>query len=396
MHVIDHHDDLCESYLTRRNPDDNAEMFKEAEWREKPELLDREVALILVDSTGKEHLKFACHDAGNTALSGWYLLNAEHGLSSAAVKVAAVNLLSAADHHEVEIHPAIDYLADMDIPDDKDIMDERRVKIANTSMGMASPQMPSPMSSAMPPTSPMSPMPMAKGGVVKKPIIALIGEDGPEAVVPLKKKSKGSEKKASAYDYLSDAVNQWDDLDPYDRHDVAVQLVKIASESGMTVPDHIHVYSGEALNPHFTKIAQARASFTANETVQGSYVRLSKMAAALPLEDVVEAMYLLDEQAGLTGRYGSRIPDPLLSVYGTTKEAEFSWAHGGDYVTERMLRRYSGSTAFDTTAEQIFTEGLRDKFKKDPVGVFKSLPREQQILMARLASQSRETNDGGY
>jgi hypothetical protein len=203
-------------------------------------------------------------------------------------------------------------------------------------------------------------------------------------------------KEGSAYDALSNLIRVWNDLDPYDRHEAAVDIVKVASLTGMAVPAHIEQYSGERLNPRFEKIASRRAEYTANPEYQADYLRLAKMAAALDPDDVVEALFLMDERAGLLNRYGNNLPDPVLSVFGVEKQAEFSWVNGGDYVTESMLKRYSGSNASHAALEDTFEEDLVMNFRRDPVGTFKKMPLEQQTLLSRLASQSRDTNNGGY
>jgi len=343
MKVIDHHDDLCEAFLVKNASAASSEIFKKAEWREKAELLDRDVALILVEENGAEHRKFACFDEGNILMSEWYLLNANHSLSSSAIKTAATNLVDAADEFGIALNPATSYLSRL--PEDpKETIDERRV---------------------------------AAGG---------------------RKFSRDADsiKTASAYDALALAIRNWDDLDPYDKRDISVDLVGLSKVAGMDIPDHIYQYSGEGLSTNFKKVASYRKNYTADTKLQEGYDRLSKMANSMSEYEVVEALYLLDEQAGLTNRYGENLPNPVLSVFGTTKEAEYSWIHGGDYVTEKMLKRYSGSTSAVNAADNIFTDDVKEKFRKDPVGLFKSLPLEQQILLARLASQSRETNDGGY
>ena len=342
MPVIDHHDDLCESFLNSIDLHSAQEILKVSSWRESSDLLDRDFALIIVDDLGREHRKFACFDPGNTLMSEWYLLNAEHNLPEEATKVAAANIADAMQHFGLEPTPATIYWADAYLG-----QDARRVKVASSSLSDA------------------------------------VGI------------SRTVQKTASTFDYVSAAVDRWDDLDPYDRHETAVHLVKIASASGATVPDHIFKYSGTSLSPGFKKIAEARTNFAADPEIASGYLRLSKMAAAMDPDDVVEAMFLLDEQAQLNHRYGSRLPDPVLSVYGTTKEAEYSWSLGGDYVTEGMLKRYAGSQA-SNRMEEVFSEDLKDLFRRDPVTVFKKMPEEQQILVARLASQTRETDNGGY
>jgi hypothetical protein len=344
MPIIDQHDDLCESFLSAVDPSVVSEILKVSSWAESAELLDRDFALIIIDSEGKEHRKFACSDPGNALMSEWYLLNAEHNLPEEAVKVAAANIANAMEAHGMDPTPATTYLAD-----DSAGLDGRRVSF-------------------------------------------LVPFSDEKTASSLEKVATAGS--TSAFDYVSEAVEKWDDLDPYDRHSVAMDLVKVASEVGATVPDHVHQYSGTELNPMFAKIAEARREFSADPEIQAGYRRLSKMAAVMDPEDVVETLYLLDEQAALNHRYGSRIPDPVLSVYGTTKEAEYSWALGGDYVSGSILKRYAGSTR-SNALEDVFTEGTKDRFRGNPLSVFKGMPEEQKILVARLATQSHESNNGG-
>ena len=119
MPVVDQHDDLCGLFRSS-GPKDGLEFLKTASWKERDDLYDRDFALIIVDNQGKEHRKFACHDVGNTFLSQWYLLNAEHDLPAGAVKVAAANLLNAADDLGLQSHPALYLLANEgeDLPGD--------------------------------------------------------------------------------------------------------------------------------------------------------------------------------------------------------------------------------------------------------------------------------------
>jgi hypothetical protein len=343
MPVIDHHDDLCESFLASVDMGEASEVMKVSSWKESADLLDRDFALIMVDELGREHRKFACFDPGNAMLSEWYLLNVENGLPEDATKLAAANIANALESFGLGATMTTLYWGDAETG-----ADSRRVKVASSSLASAFRDQPSTL-----------------------------------------------KKTASAFDYVAAVENDWDDLDPYDRHEAAVNLVKVASSVGATVPGHIFKYSGTALNPLFKKIAEARTHFARDLNVAEGYMRLSKMAGAMDPDDVVEAMYLLDEQAQINHRYGDRLPDPVLSVYGTTKEAEYSWIQGGDYVTASMLNRYAGSMASNTMGD-LFSESIKDSFRKDPVTTFKKMPEEQQILVARLASQSRDTNNGGY
>jgi hypothetical protein len=342
MEVIDQYDDLGERFSRSGPVRESASLLKQASWIERDDLLDRDFALILVDDTGKEHRKFACYDAGSTLVSQWYLTHASSGLPAAAMKVASANLMEAAKFHGAPA--SLTMFKAASAPEQG--ADERRVYV-------------------------------------------------PSVSAPSLTEPSHIRKTASAFDVISKVASAWADMDPYDRHDAAVDLLVVAADCGADIPPEIFQYSGTTLNPRFQKIAEARAQFTSDAEIQSGYLRISKMAAAMEPDDVVESVFLLDEQAGLTGRYGARLPDPLLAVYGTEKAAEYSWLQGGDYVTERMLKSYSGSTAFNTAGGQVFTEEVCRRFKADPVATFKAMPAVQQKIMARLASQSRDSNDGG-
>jgi hypothetical protein len=363
MPVIDQHDDLCQLFR-EHGPKENIEFLKTASWKERDDLLDRDFAVIVVDSTGAEHRKFACYDAGNIFMSQWYLLNAEHGLPPGVVKVAAANLLQAAEDLHLSPHPVLPLLV---AEGDTLPGDGRRVYVKTASATTYSPP---------PSMEPSQIIPLGRG-------MSRVG-------------GTSATKEGSAYDALSSLIQAWDTLDPYDRHEAAVDIVKVASGVGMKVPDHILQYSGTSLNRRFEKIANTRAEYTADPAQQEDYRRLAKMAAALDPDDVVEALFLMDERAGLLTRYGRNIPDPVLSVFGVEKQAEFSWIHGSDYVTATMLARFSGSPPALETLEEMFEEGVVSSFKRDPVGTFKKMPLEQQILVSRLVSQSGDSNNGGY
>ena len=131
-----------------------------------------------------------------------------------------------------------------------------------------------------------------------------------------------------------------------------------------------------------------RQQYTAREDLQSDYDRLSKVAHVMSLEDTTEALYLLDEQAGLLDRYGSVLPDPVLSVYGTTKEAMWSWSHGGEYCTARDLEILMADPMRRNQFESLFGTEACKEFKKDPIRVFESKPLEQQRIISRMANST--------
>jgi hypothetical protein len=386
--IVDFYDDLGETFFQSLNGE-APEMLKTAEWRENYDLLDRDFAAILVDRDGKEYRKYACFDAGNTVMSMWYLNHFKESLPPAVVKVAASNLVIAAEHHGIEVPQEI---LDMNTESNpewaKAILDERRViykagqapmmpgmmggAIGQSMTGGTSPiKTPPMMSKTMPMTSP-------------KPGVGATTSGAGMTVTA-----------SSPFDVLLYAEKNWDDLDAPTRRDFAVYLQKEGSAVGVVIPSHISKYGGETLNPRFESLMNYRKCLVNNDEIQEDYDRLGKMASAMEPEDVVEALSLLDSQSSLTTRYGTRIPDPILCVYGREKHAEWSWNHGTHKITEKQLRLFASAPKCGETIGQLFTSDICNKFKADPLGTFKAMPLEHQVIVSRLATQSGIHNDGG-
>jgi len=63
----------------------------------------------------------------------------------------------------------------------------------------------------------------------------------------------------------------------------------------------------------------------------------------------------------------------------------YSWRSGGDYVSGAMLKALASRRAdLDTT----FGSGFSQSFQTDPVGIFKSMPDPQKVVLSRLASDN--------
>lgn len=384
--IIDHQDDLG-TYLRQFSPELASSVFvKEASWQEKTEMMDRDFAIILVDPEGREHRKLAMQDAGNTVASIVYFLTRDHDLSDSAVKLASYNLLNSAMHYglydaygddflfnEKLGSSAFDVLAALaDNLDGKDIIDERRVGISKEAMyGAASYQAGHP------------------GAMGNNPTVMVAGKQGMKAPMPMGAgASQTVMKHASSYDLIKEAEFAWADMDPVDKRQFAMVIKEAAEQEGAGVPDFIHQYTGNELNPQFEMLMKRRQDYTANEDLQSDYDRLAKVAHVMDLADATEALYLLDEQAGLLNRYGSNLPDPVLSVYGTTKEAMWSWNHGGDYCTARELELMCHDPIKRKQFEDLFSEEICNEFRANPVKSFESRPIEQQILIARMANST--------
>ena len=336
MAVIDFYDDNGAALIAAVGSFPS-EILKEASVTPQGSLRDRDVALVLVDTDGSRHRKYACHDLGNTLVSMLYLEQAYAlgELNDTAVKVAATNLAAAADVFELEVPEAFQQLTKLAaVP--AEMVDER--------------------------------------AVIFRPAEK-------EAQVP----DRGP------YGRLEETKRQWFNLSPQEKRASAVKLAELSSQVPMTVPQGITRYAGEGLSEKFAGHVVRRLDYVRDPELVIEYGRLSKVAAAMAPDDVVMILYELDNRAGLRwdggDRYGERIPDPYLCVYDYEKQAAFSWNHGGDHVSEAQLAEFPSAEGASHLFRETFTDTAWLRFQKDPLGTFKAMPLEQKILVSRMARQ---------
>lgn len=340
MRVLDVADDLGASLLARFPLDQLPAFVKTAEWREPGEARDRDFALVLVDTDGSRHRKYACHDPGSTLVSMLYLEQAQAHLNPAAIKVAAATLSGLARDWRLEVPASIDKLAALDLSEEEQrrVLGERTVRYAP---------------------------PRAHAKIASAP--------------------------AGAFDKLASARQQWHLLGPYERRETAVELVKLASEVPLVVPPELARYAGDGLSPKFASHMALRAQYAGTPELANGYQELAKIAANFTPESVVEAVYVMDGQAGLRwaggDRYSEKLADPVLCVYDRVKQAAWSWSHGAEATNENELGDFARRHGARETFTQTFHDALWLKFAADPVGTFKAMPREQQVLVSRMARE---------
>ncbi len=337
MPVLAFADDHGATLIAALGGQQPAEILKTAEWREPFECLDRDFALILVDDDGSEHRKYACHDAGNTLVSMFYLEQAVDQLNPAAIKTAAANLAELGRHQGLEIPENITKLAELSLLDPRDIIDERRVHFR-------------------PP------------------------------------RVRSAEKVASGpYERLREIQSGWDDMEPHEKRAAAVELHEFSQQVPLQVPRAIDRYAGDGLSEKFASHMKARLPYVRDPELASEYKRLAKVAGVLAPNEVVSVLYELDNRAGLRwsggDRYGEKIADPFLCVFDRVKEAEYSWNHGGEFTNERQLDIFPYKPNAEKIFRDTFTEALWLRFKANPLGTFKSMPVEQQILVSRMVRQ---------
>jgi hypothetical protein len=178
-------------------------------------------------------------------------------------------------------------------------------------------------------------------------------------------------------------------LTPEDRRSFCLALVKRADALGIAVSHDARKYGAETYAPlEEIKIAHdARATLLADPSPARALLgALFEKRAELGPELFCAALAELDAAAGLSFHYDRDVPDPYYSTFGFAKRAAFREVIGNDVVDDDGLRRLAREQA--KTLQETFSEEFLTAFQKDPVGIFESLPRDQKIVLMRMASDT--------
>ncbi len=162
-----------------------------------------------------------------------------------------------------------------------------------------------------------------------------------------------------------------------------------AEELGIKVAGRVNNYAGDTYGANLIPELTARINQLADSGSKVAYeVLLEKISEVEPAV-MAEMLREADIDTGLSssyGRPGVGHMDPYEAVYGmklAEPEEPFSWSEGTDYTNEERLKKL---VTKGHNLDDLFTKGFAESFAKDPVGVFKSMPDPQKVVLSRLAS----------
>lgn len=204
--------------------------------------------------------------------------------------------------------------------------------------------------------------------------------------------SYGEVKTASAY------FDEWHvRMSPEMKREFCQNMVKRAHELSIPVSELAERYGAEGYAPPSQiKIAMdARRSVLKDEE---DIELLDKVASAqsIMLPDAfAEVLGEFDRSKGLDEFYGGDVPDPYFSTFAkkaaedpvkeeSDTSPEDAIIMGNEYLPMRKLITFS-KMGKDVMIDR-FGEEVADAFAKDPKGIFDSLPRDQKLVVLRLAS----------
>lgn len=195
--------------------------------------------------------------------------------------------------------------------------------------------------------------------------------------------------------------------DYFDEHEQAFPLLerRIFAESlwqraedlGVEVEGAFAKYAGSEYGPYLEAELLARARGFEGTGHEAVYETLLEKKAQIDPPVMAQLLKEADEATGAAstyGRPGVGYRNPYEAVYGKTaaeqddkltEDEVYSWVGGNDYTNAWRLRALAEAPR---GLDGAFDEDFIKSFRKDPVGIFKSLPDPQKVTIARLAANN--------
>lgn len=193
--------------------------------------------------------------------------------------------------------------------------------------------------------------------------------------------------------------DQWQHvMQPDMRREYCVNLVKRASALDISLSTLAESYGSEKYAAEeVIRIAQdARRSVLHSQEDIELLQKVAEVQPTMLPEEYASVLAEFDRRTGLYEFYGSDVPDPYLSTF--YKEAaqesdtdpKDAILLGNEYLPKRDLILFAKMGRDAVKAR--FGEEFADSFTSDPMGIFSSLPRDQKMVILRMASAVHAKN----
>ena len=224
-------------------------------------------------------------------------------------------------------------------------------------------------------------------------------EDPSDYLIPHRKFGKITEKGhvKQACQFFSDNYKKMD-LDT--RANAAATLVKKASAYDCRISPSFYKHAGltqtnrkvlgEWLEVRSNLTREKHAQISQNFEKLAEYVQCPKSFAKATRRDLIklaDTIAVMDTKSGLATKYDLTLPDPLLTVFNTTKLAEASIDLAGKSVSVNALLNVDVQTYGDILGDDIIPEISEDGQLKEAelLDLLKTLPSDLQSLLVSTA-----------
>jgi len=192
--------------------------------------------------------------------------------------------------------------------------------------------------------------------------------------------TKEQVKKANAY-----FMEYKDDFTPFERHQYCVKLASRAKSLDVPVDKLVEKYGSKSYATDAGIAIYSRQRLFREGTSERSLLEemRDKYASVNP-EVMATALEKFDRENNLDLMWGRDIEDPYLSLFGMTKEAEYSFVDRNRIVSASRLQRCAKEQRDGLI--DLFGEDFANEFAEDPVGIFESMPLDKKRIIMNLAA----------
>lgn len=195
---------------------------------------------------------------------------------------------------------------------------------------------------------------------------------------------------------MSSFEDQYLEMDPKYRRELAVNVEKKAATMGIAPTENISKYASHTYNGAMLKLAMYRRL----ENIKDEYHTELFKAASQSLKDmnpeqIAEFLYQFDKQAGLNAYWGGEeIIDPYMSVFGAVKTAKVNADPFG--VAMGMVKK-ANVGSYDISPEELhqlaaepsklknyLDPAMIQAFVQSPEEFFLSLPKPNQEIIVQI------------
>lgn len=176
---------------------------------------------------------------------------------------------------------------------------------------------------------------------------------------------------------------------PEMRREYCSNLVKRATALGIRVSDEARKYGAEGYAPDAQ--VESAISMRAGCIKEAMYLKgleyLTENRKSMEPEAFAIALGEFDKVAGVAEYYDKDVPDPYWTTFGEKKaDDDGALLVGNDYISQEELKNFA--KVHSCKLKDMFGEDFSNEFRKDPVGITKSLPVDQKKMVIRLASST--------
>jgi hypothetical protein len=449
--VLDIYDDFGGSLLKEIFPTFDAvpSFVKQAEALDAPlrERLPDNVFALVLHNGDQQLRKYACTDPGNTTLSVLYFLKNASKLPEEAQKTAAENLEIACSWYGLEelakeaglvdwaAKKAVGHAASnplgtaMALTQGKAMAQGAHQEIGGrmnairqfegSGGGVATPEqighmmgkhaemsgtplMPlQALANKNPPASSVATV--KKVGSIMRPHVDVTDQQVPVQVVQktAERTALGDRYPLDTYEQVKRAAAYFSEygarFSPEDRREFCRNMVPRAEELGIN-PGPLAVHYGASTYAPMERIKQAmvsRKELLSDELSIGVLDAMEEKIATTDPELFCHTLKEFDLALGLNKYYDRGILDPYFSTFGTEKTAEakdtWAWLDGNTYLTLADLKTVVRTRV--PSLAQTFGQDFVLEMRKDPIGIFESLPKDQKRMIAAMALDNNPGSD---